>query len=228
VNSEAPGCLVIPALIVVVPLRLLWEVLSAIGRFAGAYLLRPLGWLLYHGVVRPLGWLLYHGVVRPLGWLLYHGVVRPLGWLLRVLVLIPLRWIGATIIVPFGRLILRYLLRPVWLALAWMGVLLLTPFLYVAGWIGRGLAALWRLLRPVLVATARFIAHAWRLAGVVLFHVLVRPAVWIWQNVVMPVLRGLRWTWRAVVVPLARWLRTHVGEPVRAAARSVFKALGLD
>ena len=204
VNSEAPGCLVIPALIVVVPLRLLWEVLSAIGRFAGAYLLRPLGWLLY------------------------HGVVRPLGWLLRVLVLIPLRWIGATIIVPFGRLILRYLLRPVWLALAWMGVLLLTPFLYVAGWIGRGLAALWRLLRPVLVATARFIAHAWRLAGVVLFHVLVRPAVWIWQNVVMPVLRGLRWTWRAVVVPLARWLRTHVGEPVRAAARSVFKALGLD
>jgi hypothetical protein len=204
VNSEAPGCLVIPALIVVVPLRLLWEMLSVIGRFADAYLLRPLGWLLY------------------------HGAVRPLGWLRRVLILIPLRWIGATIIVPFGRLILRYLLRPVWPILAWMVALLLAPFVYVAGWIGRGLAALWGLFRPALVATAWSIVHAWRLAGVVLFHILVRPAVWIWQKVVMPVLRGLRWTWRTVVVPLARWLRTHVGEPVRTAARSVSRALGLE
>jgi hypothetical protein len=204
VNNEAPGCVMIPVLIVVVPLRLLWEVLAAIGRFTGAYLLRPLG-LLLHVVL-----------------------VRPLRWLLRVLVLVPLSWVAVTLLAPIGRFVRRYLLRPIGLALAWTIGLLLTPFVYAAEWIGRGLAALWPLVRPGLATLGRAVAAAWRAAGVVLFHLLVRPTVWMWRNLVMPVLRTLRRAWCAAVLPPARWLRAYGWEPARTAVRSARRAVGLD
>ena len=136
----------IPALIIVVPVRLLWELLSVIARLVGAY------------------------VLRPIGWLLYTLLVRPLRWTLRVFVLLPLRWVGERLLVPLGRLVLRYVLRPVGIALAWAVSIALIPVVFAARWIGRGLAALWRALWPLLAAFGRFLAWTWHLAGLVLFH----------------------------------------------------------
>ena len=73
----------IPALIIVVPIRLLWELLSATGRLVRAYVLRPLGRLAYAVLVWSPVWLVRH----------------PLWWMLRVLVLQPLRWVGGRLVV---------------------------------------------------------------------------------------------------------------------------------
>ena len=102
------------------------------------------------------------------------------------------------------------------------------PVAYAGRWIGRGLAAFWRGLWPLLVAFGRFLAWTWHLAGVVLFYLLIWPLRLLWRAVVRPVLGALRWAWRMTVNPVARWLRTHVWEPARAAGRSVTRALGLD
>jgi hypothetical protein len=195
---------VIPALIIVVPVRLLWELLSAIGRFTGAY------------------------VLRPIGRLLYTLLVRPLRWTLRVFVLLPLRWVAERLLVPLGRLILRYVLRPAGIALAWVVAIAWIPVAFAARWAGRGLAVLWRGLWPLLAAFGRFLARTWHLAGLVLFHLLVRPARLLWRVLVRPVLGAIRWAWQVTVRPAARWLRVHVWEPARAAGRSVTRALGLD
>lgn len=194
----------IPALIVVVPVRLLWELLSAVARFTGSY------------------------VLRPVGWLLHTLLVRPLRWTLRVFVLLPLRWVGERLLVPLGRLVLRYALRPLGIALAWVLSIALIPVVFAARWVGRGLAALWRALWPLLAVLGRFLAWTWHLAGLVLFHLLVRPVRFLWRVLVRPVLGALRAAWRVTVRPAARWLRVHVWEPTRAAGRSVTRALGLD
>jgi hypothetical protein len=229
VENDAPGCLTIPLLIIVVPIRLLWEVLSALGRFVQAYVMRPIGWLLYNGLVRPLWWVLRVLVLRPLWWVLLVLVLRPLWWVLRVLVFRPARWVWQRILVPLGRMFLRYVLKPLWTALAWVAAMVLVPFTYLARWLVRGLVAFWRaVLWPVLAAFGRLIAQTWRLAGLVLFHLLVRPVRFLWRTLVRPVLRAIAYGWRATVVPAARWARAAVWEPARAAGRSVSRALGLD
>jgi hypothetical protein len=216
VDNDPPGCLTIPLLVIVVPIRLLWELLSALGRVVRAYVLRPIGWLL-HNVL-----------VRPLAWVLGELVLRPLRWVLRVLVLRPLRWVVLAIVAPVGRVLLRHVLRPVGRGVVVVLAILLIPVVYAAEWLGRGIAALWRVaLWPLLAAFGRLLARTWWLAGLILFHLLVRPARLLWRVLFRPVLRAVRWAWRATVVPAARWLRGNVWEPARAAGRSVSRALGL-
>jgi hypothetical protein len=131
-------------------------------------------------------------------------------------------------LVPVGRVILRYVVRPIWRGVVRVAVIMLIPLAYAAEWVSRGFAALWRvMLWPLLAAFGRLVAHAWRLAGVVLFHLLVRPARLLWRVLFRPALRALRRAWRATVPPAARWLRGSVWEPARAAGRSVSRALGL-
>ncbi|MCO5974726.1 hypothetical protein [Actinoallomurus soli] len=202
--NEAPGCLTVPAMIIVVPIRLLWELVALIGRLVGRY------------------------VLRPIGWLLYQCLIRPVAWLLRVLVIIPLRWVAEEVLAPLVRAVYRHLLRPIGRALAWCLTIVLLPFAYAAHWIGRGLAALWRAAWPLLAALGRGIAFLWRLAGIVLFHLLVRPVRWFWRTFLRPVLRALAWAWRVTVLTPARWVRVNVLKPAGAAVRSVFRALGLD
>ncbi len=259
-DNEPPGWVAIPVLIVVVPIRLLWEVCSAAVRAVGAYVVRPIGWLLCQALLLPLAWLLREAVLRPLWWVLCS--VASL-----------LRWVGRSLLMPLGLLVFRYLLRPAWTAFAWLltavraplayaarlvGLALYyllvwpvralarfafryllrpawiafvwtlmairAPIAYAARWIGRGLVALW----PLLVAAGRLLAYVWRLAGVVLFYLLVWPVRQVWRVLVLPVLRAARHAWRATVTPAARWVRVRVWEPARVAARSVSRALGLD
>lgn len=215
-DGDAPGCLTIPLLIIIVPVRLLWEVLSAAGRLIRDY------------VMRPIGWLLYNGLLRPLAWVLRVFVLVPVWWVLRLLVFVPLRWLYLNLVVPVGRLVFRYVLRPLWAAFAWTVAVIAIPFVFLARWLGRGLATLWRVvLWPALAALGRLVAEAWHLAGIVLFHALVRPVRLLWRVLVTPVLRGIAYAWRVTVVPVARWMRAHVWEPACATARSINRALGL-
>jgi hypothetical protein len=241
-ENEPPGCLVIPALIVVVPIRLLWELLGLIKAAVVGYVLRPLGWLVYQGLVRPVAWVsrLLWGllglvgravvgyVLRPVGWLVYQGLVRPVAWFFRVPLVGLLRWVGEAILAPLGRILYHYLLRPLGRGLAWCVSTLFLFLAYAAEGIVRGLAVLWRVGWPLSAALGRGIAYAWRLAGIVLFHFLVRPVRWVWRTLVRPVLRGLSRAWHVTVLTPARWARVNVLKPSGAAVRSVFRALGLD
>lgn len=240
-DDAPPGCLTIPLLIVVVPVRLAWEVLSAAGRLLRAYVVRPIGWLLW--------------------WAARYLLAYPLWWVLRTFVLLPARWIFDRVLVSLTRAIMGYVLRPLWAGLVWLAAVVAIPLAYLARrlrrallvlvegivwlvsaiavpvtWIlrriGRGLAVLWRvlvqmMLWPVLRAVGRLVVHTWRLAGVVLFHLLVRPVRFLWRVLVTPVLRAVAWAWRVTVVRAARWTRVHVWEPARASARSISRALGL-
>ncbi|MDI5939676.1 hypothetical protein QLR68_16300, partial [Micromonospora sp. DH15] len=54
------------ALVVVLPVRLLWELLVGAGRLLHRWLLSPLGRALRAWVLRPLAWLAYHLLWVPL------------------------------------------------------------------------------------------------------------------------------------------------------------------
>lgn len=228
--KEAPGCITVPALIVVVPIRLLWELLALIGRGLVGYVARPLGWLVYQGLVRPVVWLsrLLWELLTLIGRGLVRYVLRPLGWLFRVVVAIPLRWVGDAILAPLGRAVYRYLLRPIGRGLARCVRIVVLSLAYAAEWVGRGLAALWHAAWPLVAALGLGIARAWRLAGIVLFHLLVRPARWVWRTFLRPVLRAVARAWRVTVLTPVRWLHVNVLKPAGAAVRSAFRAVGLD
>ncbi|MGH3388528.1 MAG: hypothetical protein ACRDOO_06590 [Actinomadura sp.] len=217
----APGCLTWPAraiaIVIVVPIRLLWEAVAAVGS------------ALYTVVLQPLGRLLDYVIVRPARWLFTVLVVIPLRWLGRVLVVIPLRWVWRAILTPLGRWLYTYVLAPVGRGLRWVvaGLLLiiLTPVGYVLELIGKGLRALYRWARPALAAIGRVIvdalSFAWgvatavvRFLGTVLYHTVVRPVRWVWRTTVRPVLvatgTAVAWTWRVAVASPTSWVRRNL------------------
>src|SRR4051794_27469369 len=108
--ERAEGCLVvalrIPVRIVVfvlvVPVRMLWDALVAVGRFVGRYVLTPVG--------RALAWLLHVLVAVPLGWL-YRYLLTPLGH--------AVVWLYARVLTPIGHAVM-WVLRPVGQAVAWV------------------------------------------------------------------------------------------------------------
>ncbi|GAA2257421.1 hypothetical protein GCM10010145_27160 [Streptomyces ruber] len=241
-NQAAPaeGCLVtavrlpvrIVALVVVVPVRLVWDALVAIGRVLRDWVLRPLGrallwvgkalfvwpWVaLWRYVVVPvgkaLGWLGHVLLVVPAGWV-YRYVLTPVGrglaWLGRVLVVVPAGWLYRYVLAPVG--------YGIGVALYWTArVLLVLPALALWRWVlvpvGRVLAVIGREVWDAL-------KHAWRIAGYVsravgrLLGTLFR---WI---LVEPV----RWTYRTVLTPVGHVVRDVVWRPAAAAARAVGRA----
>ena len=213
---------------------------------------RGLAWLLGRALLRPLwavlrglGWLLARlgaGLV-----FLLDGLVTVLRLLLNVLVVIPSRYVWRYLLRPLllglrwvvvglgrgvawlGRgllVLLRALgkaLAAVWQAVAWAGIqvgrfvawvvriLVVLPlqvlWRYVLSPIGAGLLAAWRL-------AGRVLRWLWRTFVVLPVRVLVvAPARWVTANVLRPVGRGIRGAWRTVV-----------GEPFRAARRTVRQA----
>jgi hypothetical protein len=203
------GCLTWPArviaIIIVVPLRLLWEAAAAVGRAV------------------------YAGVLRPLGRLIDYVLVRPAQWLFTVLVVIPLRWVWRAILTPVGGRLYAHLLVPVGRALRWVvaGLLLiiLTPVVYALELIGKGLRALYRWVRPALAVIGGVIvdalSYAWgvatavvRFLGLVLFHTVVRPVRWVWRTTVRRVLvatgLAIAWTWRVCVASPTSWARRNL------------------
>ncbi|NBE50539.1 hypothetical protein GUY60_03685 [Streptomyces sp. YC537] len=251
-SAGPEGCLVtairlpvrIVVLVLVVPVRLIWDALVVSGRFLHRYLLRPLGRALF---VVPWVWA-YRNLLTPLG----HG----LRWCWHTLAVLPARWLYAHVLTPvghllalvtkaigdvLGRLVLavfvwpwvglwRYVVVPVGRALAWLGrVLLVAPALWLyhrlltplghgIAWavraLGTGLAFLWRWL---VVVPAVFL---WR-------WLVVAPAVFVWRwLVVAPAVFVWRWLVVAPAVFLWRWVLVPVGRVLAVIGREVGAALG--
>ncbi|RSS79073.1 hypothetical protein [Streptomyces sp. WAC06614] len=203
------------ALVVVLPVRAVWEVFARICRAVGRYLLAPLVTYVLEPVLRAVGWVL--------GWLLRIFVVRPCQVLWRYLLAPVGRFVLAYLLVPVGRFLRRWVLTPLGYALLWLGRILVTSLLAP-------------LYRHVLTPLGHLLARVWRTAGRilrVLGRVLVGwAAVRLYRYVLTPVGHVLRDAWRAVRAA-AREVRVALfgqaepaadrnrGEPPRSRARTL-------
>lgn len=237
-----PAWLVVPArviaLIVVVPFRLLYDLLTVVGRGVAAcwrVLIRvpaAIAVALYRWVLRPLGLVLWWPL-RMLGLgiaaaarRLYRYVLTPIGHVLDLVLLRPLRalgrglawlggWIGrgfAWLFRGIGWLLAVLIVLPV--SLLWR-YLLLPPLLglaWVARWIGRGLAAAWRAFAASVVWTWR---QTGRCLGWLLRVFVVVPARALWRYVLAPIGAGIAGTWRLSARILSWLWRTLVVAPFR-------------
>ncbi|MFI2311964.1 hypothetical protein AMK17_14940 [Streptomyces sp. CB00072] len=178
----------IVVVVLVLPVRMAWDALTALWHAADRVLLRPLG--------RALAWLLDTLVLTPLTWL-YTWVLTPLGkaasWLAVALLLRP--WIGLWryVVVPVARYgiaapavwLYGAVLTPLGHGLRWIGTALLAP---AARGIGTGLT--W-LLTTLLVLP---VAGLWRYVVVpAVRYGLIVPVVWLYGAVLTPLGLGTAW-----------------------------------
>ncbi|MEU0356645.1 hypothetical protein [Streptomyces cyaneofuscatus] len=227
----------IVVLVLVLPVRMVWDLLAAGRHAVDRTLLRPLGrglaWLLDTLVLTPLVWL-YANLLTPLGhgtawllgkvgqgvaWLLATLVVAPAGGLWRYVfvpavrygVVVPLVWLYGAVLAPLGRGT-AWVLDRVWQGTAW-----------VLGGVWKGIAATGRALGT---------AVTW-----LVMTLLVAPACWLYRRVLAPVGREIadaaEVAWR-IAGYLSRavgrgiaWLFRHlIGIPVAWAYRTVCAPLG--
>ncbi|MET8231275.1 hypothetical protein ABZS77_11455 [Micromonospora sp. NPDC005298] len=240
------------ALVVVLPVRLLWELIEAAGRLVHRHLLTPVGRFLRRWLLAPLVWCVRHLLWLPLVWaartlvwipLVWSG--RGLAWVARTLIWLPLVWVARSVLRPplvgLGRVLVwltgHLVVRPLtWLGevLAPAGRLLWRGVGVLVGAAGAALVWLLRGIWWIVAGCGRLVVAAWRTAGRVLgflHRLLLRPLLlgvrWVWSVTVVPVARGVRAAWRATVSPVARWIRRSVLDPARLASREVLTALGL-
>ncbi|WP_123741805.1 hypothetical protein [Saccharothrix texasensis] len=233
------------AVVVVVPVRLAWEGIEAVGRAVWRWVLQPLGvglrWVarVLGAGLRWFGEVLARYAFRPL-WAVLRSVADVAGrglaavgtglrWLFRVLARFVLRPAGR-VFAPVGRwlrsagVVVEDLLRRAARVLrVVVRVVVLKPLAW--GWralVVWPLRGLWWVVRLF----ARALVWAWRLLGRVGRAVVVPPARWVRRVVLAPVGRAIGHGWRAVVVAPARWVRGTVVEPVRVAGRRLRAALG--
>ncbi|MFB7558284.1 hypothetical protein [Streptomyces brevispora] len=246
----------IVVLVLVLPVRMVWDALAVCARAADRTLLRPLG--------RALSWLFQVLVVVPAR-LLWEWVLTPVGHGLRWLataVLTPLghglRWVYRALLVPAGRgirtgvgrlltvvLVLpvvgvwRYVLVPLGPAAAWVvEQLIVLPLEWVYRQLltplGHGVARLLDLLARGVVAGSRWL---WAGLDLLVAVVLVTPLVWFCRRVLTPVGReiaaafGVAWrvagfVSRAVGRALARLAWHLVGAPLAWAYRTMCTPVG--
>ncbi|MFF8956017.1 hypothetical protein [Streptomyces sp. NPDC014894] len=202
----------VAVLLVVVPVRMVWELLVPLGRAA-----RPLG----RAIGGALRFVVKLVTVWPWRYLVVpvwtFGIVRPAVWLhehvLRYAVLVPLRWLLERVLVPAARGAFTLLVRMVvgvGRALGWtFAHLVWGPLCWVIGHvIAPPLGLLWRyVLRPVAREIVAALGLAWRITG--------RAARAI-GAVLAPVLLPPLW-W------LGRLVRDRLWAPARAAARSALR-----
>ncbi|MFJ4711728.1 hypothetical protein [Streptomyces sp. NPDC088785] len=226
--DPAEGCLVaavrmpvrIVALVVVVPVRLVWDALAAAGRLLHAKALAPLG----RGLARLWGVL----VVLPL-----TRLGRGLAFLGRVAVAVPAVWLCARVLAPAGRAaavvlgwtgralfvwpwaaLWRYVLVPVGHGIGLLAqVLLVVP----AGWLYA------RVLTPL--------GHAAVLLGTWTGHGLARLAAGLYRYLLTPLGRAaralVRWTLVLPALALWRWVLVPVGRALGVLLRETGAALAV-
>ncbi|WP_338696428.1 hypothetical protein V2W30_13530 [Streptomyces sp. Q6] len=219
VVAPPEGCLVaairlpvrIVVLVLVVPVRLVWDALVTCGRFLYEKALVPLA--------RGIGLLLFAVLVWPLmalGRYVLMPLWRGLAWLGRVLLVVPALWWYARVLAPVGRAVAALaavlgtaLVRLGWAVFVWPWVAL---WRHVLVPLGHGLAWLARQLGAGAEAVGRAVA--------LLLHVLlVVPVVWLYASVLTPIGHALRWLGRVLVVVPVVWLYTYVFTPVGHAIR---------
>ncbi|WP_329451891.1 hypothetical protein OG894_27935 [Streptomyces sp. NBC_01724] len=216
----------IVVLVIVLPVRMVWDALVATSRAADRMLLRPAG--------RALAWLCRVLVVIPLV-RLYESVLTPLGHGLRRLAAVVGRgvlWLGAAVFVWPWVALWRYVVVPV----VRYGIVAPAVRIYVSLLtpLGHGLR---RVYRSLLTPVGRGVAAVtvW-----VLTALFVWPVVGAWRYVLVPLALALdrlvkylvvapsAWAYRALLTPLGHgiaWLADVVASGVVAAGRGLGTAV---
>ncbi|WP_329394488.1 hypothetical protein OHA45_13505 [Streptomyces lydicus] len=235
-------------LILVVPVRLLWDALATAARAVDRTVLRPLG--------RGLALLWRTLVLRPVAWTWRTLVVLPLAWVWRTLVVAPLALVWRHVLAPLGRglaLVVRGLGAGLWwlghrlvvVPARWLYAWVLAPVGRAVGWVLTGVVtvlaalvrwivlvpavALWRyVLGPALGALATVLTVVVREVADALGHCwrvagAISRAVGRFLGAVLRrlVAEPLRWAYRHVLTPLGHAVRDGVWRPVRRALRGV-------
>ncbi|MEW1867460.1 hypothetical protein AB0420_04575 [Streptomyces caelestis] len=257
------GCLVVAVrlpvrvvvLVLVVPVRLVWDALAVAGRFLNDTLLRPLG--------RALRWAGRAVFVWPLVGLWRYVLVpfgKGLAWLGKVLVVLPAvafhrhvltplgrgaAWVYARVLTPVGH-VLAAIGAGAWAGAVWLArCLVVVPSAWLYRWV---LAPVGRAVVRCARGLARLVATVAAGIGTGLYWVvrilLVLPALAVWRRVLAPVGRVLAvvareageafgHAWRVagyVSLTVGRWLgrlfRWVLVEPVRWVYRSVLTPVG--
>ncbi|MEW2557928.1 hypothetical protein [Streptomyces griseorubiginosus] len=210
-GQPAPeGCLTVAVripvrivvLVLVVPVRMVWDALVVVGRFLRDSVLRPLWRAL---VVWPLT-ALWRYVVVPLA--------KAVGWLGKVLLVIPLVWLYRYVLTPVGHAI-AWVARGIAAALEWVYARVLTPIGHGIVWLLKGVGAVlaW-------IFTPVWRAIAWCAGGL----------VWLAGTIVNGIGVALYWIARVLLVlpavALWRWVLAPVGRVLAVVGREVWDALG--
>ena len=208
----------IVVLVLVVPVRLVWDAVVVGGRFLYRTVLRPLGRAVF---VWP--WVvLWRYVVVPLA--------KAVGWLANVLVLVPLGWAYRYVLTPVGHA-LAWTARAIGAGLAWVYARVLTPVGHACAWVVDRVAAVVAWLgRYLLVVPAGWV-YAWVLTPV--GHAVAwcgRGLLWFVRAVGTGVGVVLYWVARILLVlpavALWRWVLTPVGRVLAVIGMEVRDALG--
>lgn len=232
-QQNPEGCLAVAirvpvrivVLVLVVPVRMVWDALVVGGRFLNDTVLRPLG--------RALLWVGRAVFIWPLVGLWRYVVVplaKGLGWLGKYLVVVPLVWLYRYVLTPLGHG-LAWVARGIGAGLAWVYARVLTPIgqgvMWVLRGIGAGLAALGGGVYAVLAWLVRYLV--------------VVPAVWVYEWILTPIGHGAMWVLKGVglalywitrlllvlpVLALWRWVLAPVGRVLAVVGREVWDALG--
>lgn len=221
------------AVVLLVPVRLLWEAVKLCGRAVVAMctcvlerVLEPVARFLRYWLVRPL-WLFVKDLVW--GWALQHVlwglVLTPLGALLMDLLLRPLRhaieaWLWRRMLRPALVFLWRWVLRPVLGAIAVTGEWL---WRWCVEW---PLRRLWRwVLRPCGLLLAAFASYGWRGAAAVVRVLVVVPCVFVYRTVLRRVLRVLGTCWEFGVVRPIAFVHRRVLAPMNRIAADLLNTV---
>ncbi|MGW0663026.1 hypothetical protein [Streptodolium elevatio] len=219
------------AVVLLVPFRLLWELLKLTGRllligmvFTGRKLLVPGARFVHRWILVP-GWAFFRDFLW--GWLLrtvlWGIILTPVLAFLLDQILKPLqraveRYLWRRVLKPLGQLTWKHVVRPTARVLIWV------CWTLVVNLVIRPLAALWKwVLKPLWRAFRRVLTFGWRVATVIVGAVVVVPSRFVYRFALKPVLVGVAVVWTAVVVPPFRWTYRRVLLPMN---RFVADAMG--
>ncbi|MCU1645073.1 MAG: hypothetical protein JWN03_5348 [Nocardia sp.] len=233
------------AVLIFLPLRLLWEGGKLAGRMAVAVLdyivenlLVPVAKLAWYWIIRP-AWafvrnylwglliqqLLWGMILTPLGAAVLDYFLRPIkravqDWLWRRVLRPALIWLVNEVIEPVATWIGRWILKPIAGATTW-AVTFLVKWLIV--W---PLRRLWRwVLRPILLLLAATLVFGWQVATTVVRVLVVTPCRFLYRTVLQPLFAVIAKVWHTVVERPVRWLYLNVVTPMNKAASDFMSAI---
>ncbi|WP_063047059.1 hypothetical protein [Nocardia pseudovaccinii] len=217
------------AIVLLIPLRLVWEGVKLLGRITAAaltyiwnHLLDPICHLAWHWLLRPAwafvkdflwGWLLHYVlwglVLTPLATFALDYFLRPLRravevFLWRRILRPALTWLTKNILLPIAAITLRVLYLGCKYLIAW-------PAYQLWRWI---LHPLWRLLRTALIC-------GWLGATAIVGVLVVTPCRAIYRIILRPILISLATAWRITVVRPTRWTYLNVVQPMNKWATQI-------
>ncbi|CAL9457665.1 hypothetical protein SUDANB176_02576 [Streptomyces sp. enrichment culture] len=232
-TPRGEGCLVVAirlpvrivVLVLVVPVRMVWDALVVAGRFLNDTVFRPLG--------RASLWVGRAVFVWPFVGL-WRYVLVPLGG--------ALAWLGKVLVVLPAVGLYRHVLTPVGHALLWVYAHVLTPAGHAVVWLLRGVGAVCAAIGAGVYAGLARLTR----------YLVVVPAVWLYTWVLAPVGRAVAWCAKGLVrlvtttvtgigmglywiarvlfvlpaLAVWRWVLVPVGRVLAVVAREVGGALG--